>query len=436
MTKLSFMLFFLFSAQVQAQNLWNLATCVDYAVENNIDLNIKKNQLLIQEINLKESKTNLFPDLNLGSNLNFNYGRNIDGATNDITYEQTISNNLWLSSSVDLFQGFVKQNNIQFNKYLLSASKEERELVKNKLIMDVITAYYISLYSKGLVDVAKNQVALSKMQYQRMQKFVDVGKESQLSVLELKSQWVADKLNLTKTKNLQNKKILELKQLLRLETNNKFELDTIKEPFFIQNNLPVIDSLYNKSLSFLPEIKQQTFLLNASEKNLAISKGKIAPRVYMSAGLNSYFFNGSKISYTNQIKDNQNQYVNLGVIVPVFNTSVRSDIQRKRIDLKNQQLHIEKQKDRLLSQIQKVYNDVKSAESEYHSSVELLKYSKLSFVNTSKKLEKGLANASDFELAKQRLASAKAAKLKAKLSYKMHSQILEFYKTGNWKHLY
>jgi len=421
----------------KAQKLWKLSDCVNYAIENNIDLSINTNNLVKQDINLYESKANLFPSLNIGSGLEINYGRNIDGTTNDITYSQTISNNLWLNSSVDLFQGLVKQNTISFNKYMLAANKQENEILKNKIIFDLITAYYISLYSEGLTDVAKSQVALSQQQYERMQKLVDVGKESPITIQDLKSQWVADKLSLTKAENLSREKTLELKQLLRLNTDSEFAVDTSSINTMEMRVIPSLEEVYNSAMNIMPEIKQQEFLIKASKKNLAISKGKVSPRLYMSAGLNSYYFDGSTVDYSGQLTNNQNQYINFGLVIPLFNNaSVHSEIKRKRIDFDNQKLKSEKQKEQILTQVQKVYNNVKSAESEYNSSLELYKYSKLSFRSVSKKLEKGIASTSDFELAKQRLVTAKVAMLKAKLTYLMYYQILEYYKMGNWNHVY
>ncbi len=421
----------------KAQKLWKLGDCINYAIENNIDLSINKNNLLKQEVKLYESKAALFPDLNLGSGLNVNYGRNIDGTTNDITYSQTISNNLWLNSSVDIFHGLVKQNTISFNKYMLAAYKQENEIIKNKIIFDLITAYYISLYSEGLTDVAKSQVVLSQQQYKRMQKLVDVGKESPITIQDLKSQWVADKLNLTKAENLSREKTLELKQLLRLNTDSEFAIDTSGINAMEMKAIPSLKDIYNSALNIMPEIKRQEYLIKASKKSLDISKGKVSPRLYMSAGINSYYFDGSAVEYSNQLTDNQNQYINFGLVIPLFNNaSVHSNIKRKRIDFDNQRLKSEKQKEQILTQVQKVYNNVKSAESEYNSSLELYKYSKLSFKNVSKKLEKGIASTSDFELAKQRLVTAKVAMLKAKLTYLMYYQILEYYQTGNWNHVY
>lgn len=438
-TLIMFMLVFFILFQnspAKSQEIWNLTKCINYAIENNIDLNIKRNQVINQEVNLFESKANLFPSLNLGSGVNLNYGRNIDGNTNNITYDQTISNNYWINSSVDLFQGLVKQNTISFNKFLLSANIEESELIKNKLIFNVITAYYVSLYCVGLENVAKSQVDLSEMQYLRMQKLVDLGKESPLTVQDLKSLWVADKLSLTKAENQKNQKTLELKQLLRLDANANFLIDTLDQKPFVITELPNIDSIFNNAITFLPEIKQQEFLLNASEKDLLVSKGKISPSLHLSAGMGYNYFDGDDLAYASQIKNNQNQQIRFSLIIPIFNgASTYCSINRKKIAINNQMLEIEKNKEQVYSEIWNILDNVESAEKEYNTSLELYKYSKLSFQNTTMKLEKGLAGTSDFEIAKQRMVSAEVEMLKAKLTYIMYIQILEFYKTGNWNHL-
>ncbi len=48
-----------FAFSVKAQKTWDLTKCINYALENNIDLNQKYNQIEIQQFNLLESKANL-----------------------------------------------------------------------------------------------------------------------------------------------------------------------------------------------------------------------------------------------------------------------------------------------------------------------------------------------------------------------------------------
>jgi len=421
----------------QSQKLWSLSDCINYALKNNIDLEFKSNNIQEHEVVLQRSKTDIFPNLNFNTGLNINFGRNIDGETNDVTYNQTLSNSMWLSSSVDIFRGFIKKNTIQYNKYLLQASKEEKEVASNKLILDISSAYYTSIYSKDLLDLAKKQVELSKRQLERMQKIVDIGKESPLTVQELKSQWKADILNLTKASNQYDQSILVLKQLLRLNLYDTISLKINDEQFpKITSKKKDIDVIFTKSICHLPEIKQQELKLMASEKNLSIAKGRILPHIYMSAGIGSYYFDGAKPNYLNQIINNQNEQIRLGLVIPIFNgKSVQSDIKLKNIALKNQVLQIEKEKEKIYSEILRIYNNLKSSEEEFSASKELNQYNKLLLESSTNKMEKGLANTTEYEIAKLKYFSSKVNTIKAKLTYIMYYQLLEFYNTGNWRHL-
>ncbi|NPD47790.1 TolC family protein [Lentimicrobium sp. S6] len=425
------------TSQIQAQESWKISDCIDYAMENNLDLNMKYNNIESQEVSLKESKANILPNLNFGSNLELNFGRNVDGNDNSVTYDPTLSQNYYLNSSFTLFQGMVKKNGIRFSKYLLKASEQGAEVEKNQLVFKILSSYYTVLYSQGLRDVAESQVGLSKMQFDRMQKLVEVGKESPITAQDLESQWASDRLSLTKAQNQYNKTILELKQLLRLNVEQSFAIDTNTTQELILNASNNVDSIFIRAKDILPQLKQQQMLLGASEKNLAIAKGGVYPSLNMNAGYSTGFYDQNSLTYGKQLEENQNQWVGLSLRVPIYNRAVvSSDIKRKRIALKDQKLLFEKQKEALYIEIWNAIEDLQSAEKEYQSSQELHDFSELSLKNVTKKLEKGLANTTEFETAKQRYISAQANLLKSKLVYVMRYQMLTFYQTANWNHLY
>lgn len=429
-------LVFLVSQESFAQENWTLNRCVEYAIKNNIELNRKYNQVDYQQITLTESKINVLPDLNMGTGLSMSYGRNIDGVTNSVTFDQTFGNDYWLQSSINLFQGLVKYNTIGFQNFLFLAIQEEAQYQTNRLTFDIMTAYYTVLYSQGLVSTAQKQVSLSEMQFTRMQKLVDVGKESPLMVQELKSQWANDKLNLTIAENNYRRKLLDLKQLLRLNASFGFELDTLNIAPLVINPLPAIDSVYENAQAVLPEIKQLEYLVKASEKDLAISKGYISPRVNLRAGFGTNYFDGDTLGFSTQLNNNQNQWINMGIVIPIFNgASTYSQIKRKEIAVLNRELELAKRQEDLYTEIWKAVDDLQSAENEYESSVELNEFSRLTLKNVSMKLEKGMASATDYEAAKQRLVSSEAGLLKARMVYVMRAQMLDFYKTGSWEHL-
>ncbi len=438
MKYLTIALFTLTGLKLSAQETWDLSQCVDYALTNNIELNQAYNQVKTQKVDFFESKMSLLPNIVADVTATVNYGRSID-ENNQITHEQTLNNYYSIEASLSLFRGLVKYNTIAFNRYMLKAQQQNTEVQKNQLVLQIMTAYYSALYSQGLSDVAQKQMDLSELQYERMEKLVAVGKESPLNVQELKSQWASDKLSFVQAQNNAQSQMLELKQLLRISANNNFAVDTLDESSFMLLALPNVDSAFMQASNTLPNIKYQEYLKVACEKDLAVAKGKVSPNFYVAGGYYTYYYGTQGVdndSWGSQMTDRQNPYVGVGVNIPLLSgASKYASIKRKKIALNDQELQIEKEKDALYAEIWNALNDLEAAKNEYESSVELFDFSELAFENTTKKLEKGLANATDFEASKQRYVSAEAGVLKARLIYVMRSQMMKFYLSGNWGHL-
>lgn len=427
------------TAQVIGQEVWNLSRCVEYAIEHNIDLNQKALDVQAQKINVIESTAGLLPDLNSGTNASLNFGRNVD-ANNGISFNKSFSNNYWIESSINIFHGLIQINSILYNNYLHQASKEAYEIAKNKLTLDVLSAYYTVAYTRGLENVADEQVNVAAKQVEIKQRMVDLGKESPVVVQELKSQWAADKLSLAQAESNSINSIIALKQLLRLNESQILQTDTLELEVIFKEILPNADTIFNMALERLPDIRQQECLLSAADKSLAMAKGSISPRIYVAGGLGTYFYHeygdSITINFKNQVNNNQSQYFQVGVNIPIFNRlSVYSNIKRKQIAVIDQQLAIDKAKEVLLAQIVHTRQDLESAEKEFLSTQEMLNYSEISFKQMEKKLENGLASPTEYATAKQRFVSAKANLLKSKLIYVMYSQMLEFYMNGNWEHI-
>jgi len=431
---LFFSFLLLFSKSITAQKVWNLQDCMDYALQHNIDVSIQKNEVSIQKIKLQQSRANLLPDLNMGVNVSNNYGRNIDGNTNTITFNQTLSNTYWIGSSVTVFQGFVKWNTIQMNKYLLQADMLKKDVLKNQLMMAIITSYYSLQYSIGLEEVAKSQVEVAENQYHRMQKLLEVGRTTPLNVQDLKRQWMSDKLQLAEAKHTKHQEVLKLKKLLNLKVNDTFEVAYIKP---LVTAIKVLNNnILPEDINAFPQIQQQDLLQKVAQKEYAIAKGRILPSLSLSAGYNTYYFDGNPLGFTKQLHDNQNQQIFLSLNIPIFNgANVRSDIRQKKLNFQNQKLQSEKISAQLQTEIQLTYDRLIAAKESYTSYVELVKYNEVSLQTTAKKMEKGLVNTTDFEIAKQRMRMAQAQQLKSFLSYKIYQEILSFYQTGNWEHL-
>src|SRR6056297_3651468 len=88
-----------------AQEKWSLESCIQYAIDNNIQIKQQNLYTEIQENQLQSAKLSALPSLNASAYESFRFGRNVDPYTNDFTEDNTQSFNMDVSAQVDLFRG-------------------------------------------------------------------------------------------------------------------------------------------------------------------------------------------------------------------------------------------------------------------------------------------------------------------------------------------
>ena len=144
---------------VSAQtNKFNLKQCIDTALKNNIRVNQTGLQMQTAEVNMKQAKANLLPNLNGRVDYGFNFGRNVDPITNTFTNNQLSSSNAGLGTSVVLFNGMRLQNIIQQTNYNYRAAESDYQQEKDNLTLNVILAYMQVLGNEDVLAVSKAQV--------------------------------------------------------------------------------------------------------------------------------------------------------------------------------------------------------------------------------------------------------------------------------------
>ena len=291
MHKIITILLILFSFQVFtiSQEPWSLEDCIEYAMENNIQI---KQFILNTEYNenlLKQSKLGQIPNLNANTGYNYSWGRALDQTTYTFSDNQQINSlSFGVSSSVNLFNGLQTRNSILQNEMNLMASYEDVEKVKNDISLNLAAAYLQILFNRELVAVTENQLAITGQQVERTRKMVDAGKLAKGSLLEIQAQFAGEELNLINAKNQFEISYLNIQQILNLPYDPAFKIiiPDLPEP---GDSLIVMDfnSVYEIAQEEMPEIRSAAIAVESSEKGLSIAKGYRSPQLRLSANYNT-----------------------------------------------------------------------------------------------------------------------------------------------------
>jgi outer membrane protein len=447
-----------------AQQPWSLEDCIQYAMENNIQI---KQSVLTTEYNenlLKQSKLGQIPNLEGSGRYTYSWGRALDQTTYQFTNNQQINSiSMGLSSYANLFNGLRVRNTILQNKLDLMASYQDVEKVKNDISLNIAGAYLTIMFNQELVTVSQSQLDITGQQVERTRKMVDAGRLARGTFLEIQAQYASEELTLVNAENQLSISLLNLQQILDLPIDTAFSI-YIPELADPDENPLVIDAMevYRTAEQLMPEIKSAMYKLESAEKGLAIAKGGRSPQLTASANYNSGFSDVREkvvdvgppqqiplgetvggegvVSYPQelpiygaypffeQIRDNTSAGIGLAISVPIFSGwSVNTTIANARINYERAQLDLQSQKLALYANIQQAYANALAALKKFNSTQKALVSMEESFKYTETKFEVGLVNTVDYNISKNQLIATQSDLLQAKYDFIFKTKILNFY---------
>ncbi len=421
---------------LQAQEAWSLRRCIDYAIEHNIDIRQSENAARQSEVEVNTAKWARLPSINGSANQSWNWGRTQTAVPDENTgdystvYVNTSSHgtNMSLSASVPLFTGLQIPNEYALAKLNLKAATADLQKAKDDISINVASYYLQVLFNKELHQVALGQVALSKEQLERISRLAELGKASPAEVAEAKSRVAQDEMTAVQTNNDYQLALLDLSQLIELETPEGFVLE---EPAVQLELTPLTppDDIYQSAVVNKPSIQAAQYRLEGSRHSIRIAQSGFYPQLSLNGSLGTSYYSTINRTFNQQMGDNFSKYVGLSLSVPIFNRlSTRNRVRTARLQRENYALQLDNAKKTLYKEIQQAWYSATASESKYTSSRAATEASQASFQLMNEKYINGQATAVEYNEAKQNLMKAQSDELQAKYDYLFRTKILDFYK--------
>jgi outer membrane protein len=438
-----------------------LQQCIQYAQAHNIQVKQSDLNLQLQDAALMQSKASVLPSLNANASHSYNFGRTIDPFTNQFATNKVVSDNFSISGNLTLFSGFQNFNTILQNNYNYLSAKYDLEKMKNDIALSVATNYLQILFNMELMKIAQAQVDITKQQVDRTQKMVDAGSLPKANLYEIQSQLASEELTLVNAQNQYDLSLLNLQQLLELQTPVTIVKPDIGAP---TGNLLGSDpsQIFNTAVTNLPEIKSSEYKLLSAQKGVKIAYGGIYPHLTLSGSYGTGYSGASKEldglpvitgydttglttggdyvliptydyhykvkSFSDQVHDNLNKSIGLFLTVPLFNRlNNKTSITRSKISVMNAELSLQLAKNQLQKSIQQAYADASAAYKKYNASQKAVDAISESFKYMEQRYNVNLISTVEFNDAKNKLLKAQSDLLQAKYDYIFKVKILDFY---------
>jgi len=422
-----------------AQRIWTLNQCIHYAWENNFSVHTQELDVTIRKTDLRQARYNLFPSIDLQASLNQNYGRSIDPTTNSYIDYTFFNNGYGVSSSVDLFNGFMKLNTIDMQQHNLQAEKNKLQQLKNEVAFTVINSYFDVLLQQGLSSIARENYLLSRNQLDYTTKFVEVGKKPGTDLLETEANLAADSFLLVQSHHFLEQAILGLKYEMNFTLVDSLVIDTLVPSIFsgIQDTL-TMEELFLAASEALPDLKVAENQLMAAKKAVDISKGGFSPRIGLYAGWSSLYTetdraeNNTIIPFSDQITNNSYEYLSLGIEIPLFSRFTKyTSLSKSKLQYEQAKIRYNDVVFKLMMGVEKSLTEWRSTKAEYESSLCQLTKSLKAYEAAKKKLDKGLINIIEFYIQKNKWFRAKTEVLRTGLQVLLKERYILFLMTGS-----
>ena len=465
---LIFLIVFTSLAQKRALDLKD---CIEIAFENN--LAIQNNELTVEdrEIGLKQSRFSQLPNLNLGGNYGFNWGRSIDPTTNLFATQRIGFTGVNGNSNMALFNGLRIRNSIKQSEMDLKVAQFDLEAVKNDIALQVANAYLNVIFNEELVENAQYQIETTREQIKQTTKLVDAGALPIINQLNLESQLASDEVTLIQNENNYNLSMLNLKQLLLLPAEDSITI--IRESIQLDNNPQLLvkpQALYQEAEQRMPEVQSAKFSIQREDLAYKIAQAARYPSLSVNAGFSTNYssvadrqrqvFEGTEtitqeigfltndptqtvstirevpnvvdvrpnFPLSDQFNENLSKTVSLNLSIPIFNRfQTEAGVQRSKLAQERAALNARQVSNELRQTIETAYNDALAASKSYAASLKQVEALEETFRVTQNQYDLGAINFTDYQVANNNLVRAKNDLIRAKYQYIFRLKILDFY---------
>ncbi len=412
-----------------SQDAWTLKTCIDYALEHN--LQIKQSGILSESNQMQwdQAKYNRLPSVSASLSDGFSFGRSL---RQDNTYASQNSNSAdaSLSASVPIFQGLRINNEIAAQKLNFMASVEDHQKMKNDVSLTVASYFLNALVQKEYLKIAQSQMTLTDTLLHRCEILVNNGKEPVSKLYELKAQLANDYYNMTTAEKNLRLALLDLAQLLEVENFSTFDVVS-PELLMDISETPIPIVVFEDAIVTLPDVKAEELRLERSKKNLDIAKGAYYPSLSLGASTSTgyYYLSGNTAipndAFSKQLSDNWRSYVGLSMNIPIFNRmATRTNVSQSKIQIQQQELEVENAKKTIFKDIQRALLNAKVSKDRYVASVNSVQANQESYRYVVQRYESGRSTFFDLQQSRVNLEKAQSEQIQAKI---FNTKVLDFY---------
>ncbi len=409
---------FLVSFSLKAQKVFSLEECIEMAFRQSPEIQLQNLVTLQASDAYSYSKKNIYPTFSGSFSQGMNGGRSIDPFTNSFIQRSISSNSIGVGTNWTIFNGFALKNQIELNKNGFDTEKMQMLLRKKELKTNVILAFMQVLITQELLKISQEQRKDLESQLEVLKEKVKEGILPKSQISDFEAQIANVFFEEYSAKNNLELAKLNLSQWLGFSSKTAIEVKDLKNTF-------------PKTWEFSNMHPAQKILdLKWTEAKLGkrIAEAAKYPSLSLNGGFGSAYSSAAatEFSYFNQINYNFNQYLRLGLNIPIYsngqikakiaNATIQEQIVKKQMDQQNLKLNQEFEKQKM--EIALLTEKLKFSETN-------LRIQNKAYLAAKERFTEGIINSLELNTFRINVEKAKVIQIQTQIELNYKSLILE-----------
>lgn len=451
--------------------IWSLEQCVNYALENNLQMKQAELTLRNAELTVRQNQLSRLPNVNGQSNLGFQFGRTVDPTTNAFNTERIAFNSFSVNAGVTLFDGSRINNMVEQSKLDLQAAQMDAQASANDIALLVANTYLTILMAEEQRQNTERQLELTRAQLAQVQSFIRSGARPDNDRYEIEATLARNEQVLIEAQNLVTINYLSLKQLLQLDPGADIKIQApavaLPEEVFVQ--IYNLEEVYAAALQTQPQIRAAEFRLESAAVGEDLSRASLWPTLSAFGSLSTSYSSASRdflnpntenavtvanppqtilvndtevtittfsqegiefprIDYFDQINNNFGQSLGLSLSVPIYNNHrTRTAIERARINSLTANVQRQQQRDQLKTNVQQSITNFSASRENYRAAQRSLDAAQVAYDVANRRYSLGGANNFELTTAANSLDRARTELSRAKYQLIFNWKVVDFY---------
>ncbi len=449
-----------------SDNIWTLQECINYAVENNVNVRLADLETDLVKIDNRGARGNFLPTANANASHSWAIGLNQNITTGILENQTTQFSAFGFNLGVNLFNGLQNQNILRRSNLAIIANQYQIKQIQEDIALNVANAYLQILFNKENLKVRTEQLNNNITQRERTLELVEGGMIARGELIDLDATIAADRQGVIEAENALVLSRLSLVQLLQLDQYEDFDISDDLSEIEMSD---VLDQgpaeIFSQSRTNRTELLLACQNIDVAAMDIKIAEGALLPRLAAFYNVNTRIayldqiagFNvdpenpfrtigvvqgsnqpvvtantvpilGSPDPFFNQFGNNLGHNFGLSLQVPIFTGyQTRNSIDRSKVALERAKLTYEQEDINLQRNVYTAYYDALGAKNAFEAAQVAVEARELSVEYAKERIEVGTINTFEYSTIQTLYINAQSDLLRTKYDYIFRLKILEFY---------